>query len=45
MLYASTKDFFKTKLDGITLELQATDVDEVTEEAMREHVAAVLTRS
>lgn len=44
MLYASTKDFFKTKLDGISLELQATDIDDVTKEGMHESVAAVLTR-
>ena len=33
------------QLDGISLELQATDADDVSEEAMREHVASVLTRS
>jgi hypothetical protein len=41
----STKDFFKSQLDGISMELQATDVDDVAEEAMRDHVASVLTRS
>ena len=45
MLYASTKDFFKSQLDGISLELQATDADDISEEAMRDHVASVLTRN
>jgi|AntAceMinimDraft_1070359.scaffolds.fasta_scaffold21610_2 cofilin len=45
MLYAATKDFFKSQLDGISMELQATDVDDVGEAAMRDHVASVLTRS
>lgn len=31
MMYASTKDFFKTKLDGLSLEFQGSDMDEISE--------------
>ena len=33
MMYASTKDFFKSHLDGLSLEFQASDLDEVSEQA------------
>ena len=32
MMYASTKDFFKSHLDGLSLEFQASDLDEVSEQ-------------
>jgi hypothetical protein len=32
MMYASTKDFFKSHLDGISLEFQASDLEEVSEQ-------------
>ena len=44
MLYASTKDFFKSRLSGIAVEIQATDLDEVSEEELRANVGAILTR-
>lgn len=44
MLYASTKDFFKSRLSGIAVEIQATEYDEVSEAELRAHVAGMLTR-
>ena len=44
MLYASTKDFFKGRLSGIAVEIQATDYDEVSEEELRENIGGILTR-
>lgn len=44
MLYASTKDFFKSRLSGIAVEIQATDHDEVSESELRENIGIVLTR-
>jgi len=44
MLYASTKDFFKSRLSGIAVEIQATDLDEVSEEELNAQVGATLTR-
>jgi cofilin len=44
MLYASTKDFFKSRLSGIAVEIQATEYDEVSEEQLREQVGGILTR-
>ena len=44
MLYASTKDFFKGRLSGIAVEIQATDFDEVSEEELRENIGGILTR-
>ena len=44
MLYASTKDFFKSRLSGIAIEIQATDLDEVSESELRENIGVVLTR-
>lgn len=35
MMYASTKDFFKSHLDGLSLEFQASDRDEVGEQVGR----------
>ena len=34
MLYASSKDSFRTMLDGINYELQATDADEIDYEVI-----------
>ncbi|KAK9837037.1 hypothetical protein WJX84_011626 [Apatococcus fuscideae] len=44
MMYASTKDFFKGFLDGLSIELQASEPDDVTEENIEESVRSVLTR-
>lgn len=44
MMYASTKDFFKTNLDGVALELQATEASEIDQEEIRQRVQATLTR-
>lgn len=43
-MYASTKDFFKGFLDGLSIELQASEADDVTEENIEESVRSVLTR-
>jgi cofilin len=39
MMYASTKDYFKSHLDGLSLEFQASDLDEISEEVRSERVA------
>lgn len=44
MMYASTKDFFKGHLDGLSIELQANEHDDITEEAIGESVKSVITR-
>mmetsp|Transcript_1680 Transcript_1680/g.5893 ORF Transcript_1680/g.5893 Transcript_1680/m.5893 type:complete len:285 (+) Transcript_1680:152-1006(+) len=44
MMYASTKDYFKTCLDGIQLEMQVTDYDEIEYEAIESRVRDTLTR-
>lgn len=44
MMYASTKDFFKGHLDGLSIELQANEHDDITEEAICESVKSVITR-
>jgi cofilin len=41
MMYASTKDFFKGHLDGISAEFQASDLDDVNEEIVAEAVKAL----
>ena len=41
MMYASTKDFFKGHLDGVSAEFQASELDEITEEEVAEAVAAL----
>ena len=41
MMYASTKDFFKGHLDGISAEFQASDLDEISEESVRDAVRAL----
>lgn len=44
MMYASTKDFFKGYLDGLSIELQANDLEDITEEAISDAVKSVITR-
>lgn len=44
MLYASTKDHFKGCLDGISLELQASDAGDIEESAVNEKVKSSFTR-
>lgn len=44
MLYASSKDTLKISLDGISLEVQATDISEVEYEAINDAVRQTLTR-
>ncbi|GLC41623.1 hypothetical protein PLESTB_000695500 [Pleodorina starrii] len=44
MMYASTKDFLKSYLDGLGAELQATDTKELGEGEMRERVHQAITR-
>ena len=41
MMYASTKDFFKTHLDGISCEFQVSALDEISEEMVSEAVRAL----
>lgn len=41
MMYASTKDFFKQQLDGLSVEFQASDLDEVQEEDVAAAVKAL----
>lgn len=44
MMYASTKDFFKTYLDGISSELQGGDLSDVSEKEAQAAVKANVTR-
>ncbi|KAI7842449.1 hypothetical protein COHA_004088 [Chlorella ohadii] len=41
MMYASTKDFFKSHLDGLSLEFQASDLDEISEQEVGDAVRAL----
>lgn len=41
MMYASTKDFFKTKLNGISLEFQGSDIDEISDNEIGNSVRAL----
>ncbi|KAL4425061.1 hypothetical protein ABPG77_001839 [Micractinium sp. CCAP 211/92] len=41
MMYASTKDFFKSHLDGLSLEFQASDREEVSEQEVGDAVRAL----
>ena len=45
MMYASTKDFFKGYLDGLSIELQASELDDITEQVISDTVRAATTRS
>jgi len=41
MLYASSKEAFRRMLDGIQLEIQATDASEIEESVLREKCTSV----
>lgn len=41
MMYASTKDFFKSHLDGLSLEFQASDRDDISEQEVGDAVRAM----
>ncbi|KAL4422340.1 hypothetical protein ABPG75_008537 [Micractinium tetrahymenae] len=41
MMYASTKDFFKSHLDGLSLEFQASDREEISEQEVGDAVRAL----
>ena len=43
-MYASTKDYFKTCLDGVQLEMQVTDLDDIEYDAIESRVRESLTR-
>eukprot|EP00898_Chlorokybus_atmophyticus_P001796 jgi/Chlat1/2617/Chrsp178S02459 len=44
MLYASTKEFFKGTLDGLAVELQASDLNDLDQEYLRQRVRDNTTR-
>ena len=44
MMYASTKDFFKGFLDGLSVEMQASDVADISEKDVSEAVRSSTTR-
>lgn len=44
MMYASTKDFFKGFLEGLSVEMQASDVGDITEQDVSEAVRSSTTR-
>jgi hypothetical protein len=44
MMYASTKDFFKGYLDGLSIELQGSDLDDISEEEASHAVRTSVTR-
>lgn len=44
MLYASTKEYLRDCLDGIGIELQATDISEIDADSIYDRVRAVMTR-
>lgn len=44
MMYASTKDFFRGYLDGVSVEFQASELDEVQEGEVHEAVKALVVR-
>lgn len=44
MMYASSKDFLKSHMEGLAVELQVSDKDDITEDDIHEHVLSVLTR-
>lgn len=44
MMYASTKDFFKSHLDGIAAEVQAGNLSDITEQEAQAAVKANVTR-
>ena len=44
MMYASTKDFFKGYLDGLSIELQGSDLDDISEQEASTAVRSSVTR-
>jgi cofilin len=44
MMYASTKDFFKGFLDGLSVELQGSDLADISEQDVAEAVRSTVTR-
>ncbi|EIE20340.1 actin depolymerizing protein [Coccomyxa subellipsoidea C-169] len=44
MMYASTKDFFKGFLDGLSVELQGSDLGDISEQDVAEAVRSTVTR-
>lgn len=44
MMYASTKDFFKGFLDGISVELQASELEDITQKDIADAVRSSVTR-
>lgn len=44
MMYASTKDHFKTMMEGISVEFQAGELDEIQESEVRQSVSALVVR-
>ena len=44
MMYASTKDFFKGFLEGVAVELQGSDLDDITEKDVADTVRSTVTR-
>jgi len=44
MMYASTKDFFKGYLDGLSIELQGSALDDVSESEANQAVRSSVTR-
>ena len=44
MMYASTKDFFKGYLDGLSIELQGSDLDDISEQEASSAVRSSVTR-
>ena len=44
MMYASTKDFFKGYLDGLSIELQGSELDDVSEQEASTSVRSSITR-
>ncbi|KAK9828575.1 hypothetical protein WJX72_000830 [[Myrmecia] bisecta] len=44
MMYASTKDFFKGHLDGLSIELMGSDMDDLAEKDLGDAVRASVTR-
>jgi cofilin len=45
MMYASTKDFFKGYLDGLGVEMQANEKEDIKESDMATAVLSTITRS
>eukprot|EP00873_Tetraselmis_striata_P033565 jgi/Tetstr1/453829/TSEL_003993.t2 len=44
MMYSSTKDFFKELLDGVSCDMHADDLDDISEQEMHSYVMSTMTR-